>query len=151
MLALRQIGSYESFMQPDTATPTKINLVIFYAEYRRKMKCERSLQFVFHLMLTILISTLLWVFWRLWEIDCIKDLNAWLEVFCILESIITVVRLVQVLVWAYAEDPLFVETVIMVFIEIWVYLIEAAYVVHGSTFIYSEEIYYCEKTAEEIV
>lgn len=39
----------------------------------------------------------------------------------------------------------------MVFIEIWVYLFEAAWVVYGSTFIYSEEIYYCHKTVAEVV
>jgi len=54
--------------------------------------------------------------------------------------------MVTLFIWQYAVDPTTAETRLYVFGTFWLYIFEAAWIIYGSTFIYSEEIRECDAT-----
>lgn len=113
------------------------------------MVIRRALRGLFHMLLTLYMGTLVWVFWQSWTVDCIKQLNVWLVVYCLNESLHTLTRVVAMCIWGCANDPELAETRLTIFFKIWVYVFEAIWVIYGSTFIYSDEVSTCDDTTRQ--
>ena len=48
--------------------------------------------------------------------------------------------------WKKAVDPSIAQIKIEIFYGIWIFLIEAAWIIYGNTFIYSEQIKDCDES-----
>jgi len=68
----------------------------------------------------------------------------WLAVYFLMEAMHLIERFVAGLFWLYAKDPAMAECRLYLFFRIWVYFIEASWIIYGSTFVYGEEIDECE-------
>jgi len=51
--------------------------------------------------------------------------------------------------WLFANDPAIAEGKIFIFIRFWLFLFEAAWILYGSTFVFSDEFANCESAAIE--
>ena len=96
-----------------------------------------------HFLLTVYISLLIWIFWDSWAIGCIRELNTWLGVYLILEVLHLTERTIATALWKCANDPKLAETRLFVFVRVWLYLIEANWIIYGSTFIYDDKFEDC--------
>ena len=65
------------------------------------------------------------------------------------ELIHIVLYTAAIIAWCKANDPPLIETRVSVFGTFWLYLFSAAWVVYGSSFMFSEEIENCELDRDE--
>ena len=91
-------------------------------------------------LLTLYVAGLVWTFWQAWSIHCIRQLNEWLLVHLVIEVLHTISNVCGLVIWGCARDPSLAETRLSAFFKIFIYLVEAAWVIYGNTFIYSDDI-----------
>ncbi len=72
----------------------------------------------------------------------------WLSIYAVVELILTATAITEIAFWGCANDPNLAGTRLRLFLQYWVYLFTAAWILYGSTFIYDEEISQCEELAE---
>ena len=66
----------------------------------------------------------------------------------VIEVLHTITSVCGLVIWGCARDPSLAETRLSAFGKIFIYLAEAAWVIYGNTFIYSDEINECDATTE---
>ena len=103
---------------------------------------------LFHFVLTLYILVLLTAFWDFWTIECVRLLGFWMFIYLLDELVHIVLYSVAVYSWCRANDPPLIETRISVFGSFWLYLFGFAWVIYGSTFVFSEEIDNCDLESE---
>ena len=84
-------------------------------------------------------------FWdtKAWTVDCVRTLNIWLLGYMILEALHAIRTIAIVFIWYNKPDPGMAQIKIEVFYGFWVFIAEAAWIVYGNTFIYTDEIKEC--------
>ena len=116
---------------------------IFTPQVRNKEICKGVVWVIIYVLLTLYPMIIMWLFWDSWEINCIRKLNEWLLVYCVLIGIHAATTISYVIMWKCAKDPTLQVTRIRVFFHVWVYLFEAGWLIYGNTFIYSDKMKNC--------
>ena len=120
-----------------------------YPQHLRRSKMRwRATYGVGRALLTLYVAGLVWTFWQAWSIHCIRQLNEWLLVYLVIEVLHTITSVCGLVIWGCARDPSLAETRLSAFVKIFIYLAEAAWVIYGNTFIYSDDINQCDATTE---
>jgi len=118
---------------------------VFYPKHLRHREIRiRVCHILVHMSLVSYISLLILAFWDSWRIDCIRQLNEWLSTYLVLEILHLVERIVSLCLWLRSEDPYLQEARTYIFGRIWINLVEAAWIIYGSSFIYSQELKECD-------
>lgn len=117
---------------------------------RKKKLRKKVVYFLYHLATTAYITMLVWAYWLSWDIECIRDLNVWLCVYLAFEFILFVCSIVELVLWLYARDPPLGETKLRLYLQYWVYISTAIWILYGSTFMFSAEIVDCKEPVERI-
>ena len=102
-----------------------------------------------HALLMIYIGALIAIFWESWRIDCIRKLNVWLSVYFFIELLHCLERLASLFSWGFANDPSLADVRLYIFLRLWLYLLEASWIIYGSSFIYEVEMDECEAESVE--
>ena len=121
---------------------------MYPSHIRRKQMIRTSIRLVCHLFITLYIAVLLWIFWRAWNVECIRNLNIWLYGYGIIETLYSIFTVVIIIIWNKANDPASQETRLNVYVLYWLHLINIGWVIYGSTFIYNEESSQCDEETE---
>ena len=101
---------------------------------------NRIFHMAIHSLLILYITALIWAFWDSWAVNCIRRLNIWLSIYLVIELAHLCERWATACSWLSANDPKLAESKLFIYGRLWLYLIESAWVLYGSTFIYSDEI-----------
>ena len=124
-------------------THKDLKLQLYPQKLRKRMACRRMIAVVVHILLTTYISILLWAFWRSWAIDCIRQLNEWLSIYFFVEVLHLIERTASVCTWLYANEPTIAESRLFIMMRFWLFILEASWIIYGTSFIYDEEIENC--------
>lgn len=91
-----------------------------------------------------------WQFYEAWDVVCIKQLHKWLLIYAVIELLHLLERSIVCLCWIYATDPAISESVLYLFSRLWLYIFEVSWIIYGSTFVFSDPVKECKKTAYEM-
>ena len=87
------------------------------------------------------------IFWdqSAWERKpCVKKLDVWLIVYLCLQALHMIRTCFVMLAWWKAKDPSVIQLKIELFFGVWVFLMEAGWIIYGNSFIYTDEMVNCE-------
>ena len=107
------------------------------------------MQLLFHLWVCAVLIFLLVYFWWSWKIDCIRTLNIWNVGYLFIVTVSAIERLVVIVLWLTAREPSMAESRTFLFVRMPNGVLEIAWVIYGSTFVWSQEIADCKETTQE--
>lgn len=102
--------------------------------------CKSTILLVYHVILTLYVIFLETIFWKSWSVDCIRQINVWLAMYCLSELLITISLVLTIIFWGCANDPTMAETRLKVYFQVWIYIFNIGWVIYGSSFIYTDKI-----------
>jgi len=115
--------------------------------WRRRQQCSRKVCIICGHALIILIVTALITPFLLQadalRVDCIEQLTFWLLVYIGVELLHIFERIAAACSWMRANNPANAEGRLFLFVRIWLYLGEVAWVIYGTTFAFNEEMDEC--------
>ena len=86
----------------------------------------------------------LYQFIDIWEEQCVKEISIWLLTFLVIQLLHLIRSLILIIMWIKFRDPALGQMKLEFFYGSLVFILEAAWSIYGSTFIYSDDMDYCK-------
>ena len=118
-----------------------------YPRWRRQSQCSRNCCRIFcHALIVLFLVALIIPFMtqEVFDINCLETQVTWLMIYVGIEVLHAAERTAVGVCWLYVKEPVNAEGRLFIFFRLWLIIGEAALIVYGNTFIFSEQIDECE-------
>ena len=78
-----------------------------------------------------------------------RTINVWLCGYAMIEAAQFLRTVVIIMIWMRARDPSHTQLKLELFYGLWVFIVEAGWLIYGNTFVYSDTIKECDYENEK--